>query len=287
MGALNWCSLGNWREPCSGPGWEGLCLCQGGARAALLRALVPTGQSKEERAPPALVPPAPASPSPGTLWGALGQPPVAARQGRQDLGRGLLPAAPDPGDAAASQGGDPGQGPRGCPHPPSTPLALGGAGHGLSSGPVRTDIYICTRVCSAALRAHPALRDGDTEPPRCASHAPTPAHGTRHTNTPPAVLPLCHSLRFGTVEGRGWVTGVPPPHTGWGRADRCPHPGSGPALPCISPPDPAPSCGVGRGARHRCDPARVAREGRREGRVGPCSHSTPTSPGLHSAAPMA
>lgn len=36
-------------------------------------------------------PSAPAPPSPGTLWGALGEPTVAARQGRQDMGRGLLP----------------------------------------------------------------------------------------------------------------------------------------------------------------------------------------------------
>lgn len=81
--------------------------------AALLRDAAPHGQSKEGRGPSA-----PASPSPGTWWGALGEPTVAARQGRQDMGRGLLPAAPDPGDAAASQGGDPVQGPWGL-HPPS------------------------------------------------------------------------------------------------------------------------------------------------------------------------
>ena len=51
--------------------------------------------------------PQPSPPSPGTLGAAVGQPTVTARQGRQDRGWGLLPAAPGPRDATASQGGDP------------------------------------------------------------------------------------------------------------------------------------------------------------------------------------
>lgn len=52
---------------------------------------------------------------------AVGQPTVVARQGRQDMGRGLLPAAPGPGDAAASQGGDPVRGMRGLRPPTQQP----------------------------------------------------------------------------------------------------------------------------------------------------------------------
>lgn len=82
---------------------------------AALGLLVPAGQSKE-RGVPLRQCPQPSPPSLGTPGAAAGQPTVAARQGRQDTGRGLLPAAPGPGDAAASQGGDPVRGMWGlCP----------------------------------------------------------------------------------------------------------------------------------------------------------------------------
>lgn len=72
------------------------------------------------RVPPSPRPQALAPGGGGGRGVAVGQPTVVARQGRQDTGRGLLPAAPGPGDAAAGQGGDPARGVRGaaCPPPP-------------------------------------------------------------------------------------------------------------------------------------------------------------------------
>lgn len=94
-----------------------------GCRCTAQGWLVPTGQSKRT-SPGSLCPSAP-SPRPQALvpWrcggAAVGQPTVVARQGRQDTGRGLLPAAPGPGDATASQGGSPVRGMWGLCPPPS------------------------------------------------------------------------------------------------------------------------------------------------------------------------
>lgn len=165
---------------------------------------VPTGQSKRETGPSAPESPPALAPKPwhpGGGWGvAVGQPTVVARQGRQDTGRGLLPATPGPGDAAASQGGDPARGMWGaaCPPPPrpNSPNSPSGC-RTQPHRPAAPCMYSYLHYVQSAqwVGAPPSLRrsrDGDKGPSGCGSHSPTPPGGMKpppHTHTPPQPFP--------------------------------------------------------------------------------------------------
>lgn len=242
LGAQNWCLLGDWREGVSGAGWEGFCLGQGDpvgctaqgcwspqARAKRNESLCPGAPSP--CLPPALAPC-------GGQWGS-----PRWQQGREDrIWAGgcslllptlvmLLPARE--GTLCRARGG--------CTRQPNSPNSPSGC----RTQPVQLPcmyrylhMYRCSGLGAALPSGH--TRDGDKGPSSCASHSPTPAHGTRHTH-PPQPFPCITRSGLGlggTVEVQGWATGVPPSQTGWGRANRAPHPGSGPALSC-SPPSPS------------------------------------------------
>lgn len=267
LGAQNWCLLGDWREGVSGAGWEGFCLGQGdpvGCTAQGCWSPLARAKRNESLCPGAPSPCLPPALAPcGGQWGS-----PRWQQGREDRRWAggcslllptlvmLLPARE--GTLCRARGG--------CTRQPNSPNSPSGC----RTQPVQLPcmyrylhMYRCSGLGAALPSGH--TRDGDKGPSSCASHSPTPAHGTRHTH-PPQPFPCITRSGLGlggTVEVQGWATGVPPSQTGWGRANRAPHPGSGPALSC-SPPAPAPSCEAGWGpgcARHRCHPASVAREG--------------------------
>lgn len=158
--------------------------------------LVPTGQSKEERVPLLWCPHA-CLPKPWHLVGGSGVAHGGSKAGKTGYGPGAAPCCSRPWCCCCQPGRGSCAGPVGAapvnPTAPTAPIALPGARHSLSSCPVCTGIYICTHMCSGLAPAlpsgHTMLRDEDKGPSRCASHSPTPAHGTRHTH-PPQPFPV-------------------------------------------------------------------------------------------------
>lgn len=179
--------------------WEWSCLHPGVLTGAA--ALHRGGQSKERRGS-LLQCCQPSPPNPGTLGAAVGQPTMAARQGRQDMGQGLLSATPGPSDVAANQGRDPVQGMQRL-HP-LTQQPFWVQNTAVQVPCACTTIYISTGCSEGGNFPVPSgtqqcSRDGEKRQSCCASHSPTPLGGTRHTQAHPPTpgISLCQ-LRFGT-----------------------------------------------------------------------------------------